>query len=1127
MSHTKRQFILLAIVVNVIFPWSTEAANSPTSEPLTTESVRVSGEIGEETVERAVVVATTDIYNAKIVAQNGHEVTVLFDLYNAKGVQSGVIYGIEIYTNDSTGRKLVDAVVYREKTLTLGEGETLPVAVNYSAPTFLSGTHEVWIMAKTKSGMPLSLALAGKVDLIGAGEQIKLTDCATVVAGEQFALTAGVDMTPSESLSVTCVAESTFAEPIEVTPQFMNYERSIYGAIVEASLPTAQSEMLAPGKKTEVTFVVPVAQKAQAYDAVMELVADIGEVVSSPVVIHYVIQGESATLQNVVFDKAVYRSGETAEAMVIWSLAADTFTGARGAGTAVGPLTLSVVMADGTGAFCSSPSVLSLQTAGIASQLAVPVTRDCVNPQLVLSLANEAGTAIAKQSYNYTPVAASEQLEAPLTIVTYLQVVGSLIALILVLLFVAVKLLSYARVRVPAPVHLYEPTNTTQKTSATLIGLVVAIILGGSFFGATATSTMAATLNVTSGFDTVTFTVNTNKATYEVDESVQVFGAAFVTGCGNSITDGGLEAVDGQGVTQSIGVFNMDPYNNPGGFAMFDKYVDGYSLPGAKLMPVRAYVTVSNVLNSALGNLPLNVVCPDDSTWDGVQCVSNNPVPVGTISGSGCTIGVDDSTCVATITWNSQHVTSPTVRNVTTNTIYSYDANGNNEQRTITGGVNVIAVYDQATLLDSEPLVGTCEVGSSWNGLICEAAAQPSATISATSCEISEGDSSCVVALTWHIQSATTPNVRDATTGTPLSANSVGVAVPNTIAYGSHNMQARDGMTVLDSAMAIASCVGGTIWDNTKCVTDPIVGGGVTVSLTANGDDSTTNITVGDDVHLSWVVTGNPDQCVATDDWNGTKAVTGGAEWVMNVAADSTFTIVCTGVNGSASDSVVVQAKTRSNLVPVGLSLSPSAVFDPTTGIYDSLFVQYSVQNTGGTDAGAFVDRLKLDRDANGSYEDSIDVPVVAGLAAGADTPLQPRLLAINVPFGTHRILLKTDVFDTVTEGNEGDNEKTLVLSVPVPDPGIELVASPTLIRSGGTITVSWNTHTTFPMNCEVRGPKVSHDFDPSVVGAVDSRTVSGLIAKSEYRIQCTEPSTGTVFTDNAWIEVLPTIQEI
>lgn len=1131
MSHAKRQLSLLAVLVAMTSSWSdVSAAEITTIQPLTPESVRVSGDSNEETIERSVVVATTDIKDAQIVVQNGHDVTLLFNLYNAVGVQSGIVYGVELYTNGTNGRQLIDTKVYGDTPLTLGVGETLPVSMTYGAPTFLSGKHEVWLVAKTQSGMPLSLARVGNVEFVGVGNHVGLSDCTASVGGASYPLTAGVDIAPNEALSVACTAHNTFDEAKEVSVQFSTYERSVYGPMVETVVPTAQSVLVPADATTKVSFSVPTALKAQAYDAVLELVDTAGTVISPKVIVHYVIQGESATLQNAVFDKSSYAIGETAEVMVSWSLSADAFHGARGGGSETGPLTMSVVMADRAGQFCSAPAVLSLQGAGLTSQFAVPVLRDCTDPHLIVGLTDATGASLSDQSFNYTPVVIHEELDAPATALSLLITVLLMVVSIPVLLFVAIKLLSYIRSRVPAPTHLYEPTTSTQSPGASgvaLLSLLFTVVMGsGLLFVVSVSPAAAATLNVTSGFDTVTFTVNTNKSTYLVGEPVEVFGAAFVTGCGNAIADGGLEAVDGKGVTRTIGTFNMDPYSLPGGFAMFDKFIDGYSSPGAKLMPVRAYVIVGGITNSSLGSLPLMVMCTEGANWNGTACISSTPHPAATLTGGGCYIAAEESTCVSSLNWSIENATVPSVRNVTTNTLYSYDTTGINESRTITHGVNVVAAYEAATSLATAPVVGSCVSGTSWNGSVCATDGDPSATISATACEIVVGDSTCGVTLDWEILAATTPNVYNDTTDVPVASAATGNDVPLTIAHGSYNIQARDGLTELATAVATASCEDGSTWDGSVCI---VTGGAgsITVSLTANGDQDNTDIAIGDDVYLEWEVTGNVDVCTASNDWTGTRATPHGAEWSMNVVTDKIYTLSCTGLTGTVNDQIVVHTKTPANLLPIGLSLSPSTSFNLATGNYDKLYVQYSIRNDGKTDAGSFLNRIKLDRGNDSIYDESVNDSIDTGLAAETDSPLSPILLALNVPFGTHRVYIGADVLDTIEEGDEDDNEDTLLLTVPVPNPHLELTADPTFIRSGQSTTLTWDINVTFPMDCRLRGPKVSRDIDPSSDGPTGMLTVTALTAKSEFMLQCAEPTTGTVFTVSDTVEVLPTIQEI
>ncbi len=1120
MSQPTRLFWLLAVPVIVALPFFASAAETLTTASVLTEDLRVSSQEKDEVVQRPIVVATTDIRDAQIVAQQGNDITLLFSLYNAQGVQSGIVYGVELYQ----AGQVVDVVAFNDRPVTLGAGESLPVSLTYHAPAFFSGAYDVWVVAKTASGMPLSLFKVGTVSLQGSAKGVNLTDCSVQVAGEQYLLTSGVDISLEEVLEISCVAFNQSGQPIDIGPQFTSYERSLYGPLVETEITKVQQFTLLPAVETNITFEIPKAEKAQAYDAVLELIDNTGVIVSPKVVAHYVIQGESATVQNVVFDKPSYVAGDVADLLITWSLAADAFSGARGVGTELSSLSLSVAIADKAGTFCSNPTVVSLQNGSTVTQAKVPIVGKCDGPQLLLGISTENGARLAAQSYEYTPVVAQEELKAPTAAPTVLLVVLGIIVAIAGLATVAVKLLTYAikTRKIPAPVQHYEPTMGTKERmpGITLGALVVSFGLGaGVFLSAGVVPAEALTLNVASGMDTVTFTINTNKATYAVGESVQVFGAAFTAGCGNSIAAGGLEAEDGQGSMQTIGTFSISPYS---GFGMFDRTITGYLTPGTKNMLTRAYVQTGSVTNSSLGHLPLTVVCESGTVWNGSSCASTNPQPVATVSGSDCSIAAGESTCVASINWNISNATTPSVRNVTSNTLYSYETNGTNELRTIQHGVNVIAAYDDATTLEATTVTGTCGLGSSWNGSVCEADASPTATISASSCEIPLGANSCGIVLDWNIQSATAPNIHNDTLGVSYAAVAAGTNVPQTIAHGSHNVQARDGLVMLDEAIASAVCESGTVWNGTACA----VVTGLGLTLTANDDTVTTTILEGESVTLEWNTTGTVDECVASGDWSGTR-VSGGDELIPNISSDRVFTMTCTGPGGTVSDTVSVFTEAPANLMPAGLSLNSSSAFNAATGVYDSLYVQYSVSNNGGVDVGAFGNRLSLDRGADGVYDESIESVTSSGLIAGADSPLFPVYLASNVPFGTHRLRIITDVYDVISEGDEGDNELVVTLTVPVPDPGLEFTAEPAILRSGQSTVLSWDTNVTYPMTCRVRGPQVNHNFNPSVSGAVGTIGAGPLTAKSEFMLQCTEPLSNTTFTKTAWVEVVPAIQEI
>ena len=95
----------------------------------------------------------------------------------------------------------------------------------------------------------------------------------------------------------------------------------------------------------------------------------------------------------------------------------------------------------------------------------------------------------------------------------------------------------------------------------------------------------------------------------------------------------------------------------------------------------------------------------------------------------------------------------------------------------------------------------------------------PTATISATNCIIASGASTCYANLTWNIEDATNPNVRNTTNPNPmiLSILATGVSVPRAIFYGQNTIVARDSTTVLATTFAKAICASGSVWIGTQC----------------------------------------------------------------------------------------------------------------------------------------------------------------------------------------------------------------------------------------------------------------------------------------------------------------------
>ncbi|MDI6883169.1 MAG: PKD domain-containing protein [Patescibacteria group bacterium] len=77
-----------------------------------------------------------------------------------------------------------------------------------------------------------------------------------------------------------------------------------------------------------------------------------------------------------------------------------------------------------------------------------------------------------------------------------------------------------------------------------------------------------------------------------------------------------------------------------------------------------------------------------------------------------------------------------------------------------------------------------------------------------------------------------------------------------------------------------------------------------TVDIKANGSDGPITIAYNNSAVLSWTST-NATTCNASGAWSGARAISG-SEATGNLTSSKTYTIICTGLGGSASDNVVV-----------------------------------------------------------------------------------------------------------------------------------------------------------------------------------------------------------------------------
>ena len=366
--------------------------------------------IAQEAIDVAgggVVVATVNIYDAKIVAQSGRELRISFDLYNRKGVQPQVRYAIQLQKADGGTPYVVAQKVYDE-TVTLREDQTISRTVNFVVPAYISGRYDVMVLAMNEQSLPFGINSAGIISFENESSalfvEIMAETCSLTIGEgkEKYSLAQGVDVDADETLTLHCSASNHFDRSVSLTPVFTRHYRSSFGQeldVVRGQTPISFSV----GQKKDVVLPIPLTKEPQSYDTVVSFVDEKGNIVSNDSVVHYVIRGKSATAQSVLFDKDVYAAGEKANLQIFWSAAADAFGDSRVEGTDVGTVQMSIEILDGSGDVCAAPYEKSVTREESIVHAQIAIEKNCINPSAKISITDSEGDILTRATFTVSP----------------------------------------------------------------------------------------------------------------------------------------------------------------------------------------------------------------------------------------------------------------------------------------------------------------------------------------------------------------------------------------------------------------------------------------------------------------------------------------------------------------------------------------------------------------------------------------------------------------------------------------------------------------------------------------------------------------------------------------------------
>ena len=309
--HAKRMMFLVSSVL--FFAFSFVPVFAQTNDPGKMENV--------------IVIATTNITEAKVTKQENTVLEVTYTVNNETGIQTDIraSLGLLDAKNAMVEEQRENAV------FSLGENEEKVRTITIEIPTFLKGEFTPVVSLATEAGLFLSVhPLQEKITVSGIDSNwIDFQACYLTVTGDEKKYFAGqgVDVAANEELLAHCSAQNMSAQSQTVTPSIAEYRRSSFGKKMNEY--KVDPVTFDSSEKKEIVFTVVKNSEPQAYTQKVALLNENGKKVSDETSFHYVLQGESATIQNIVLDKNAYKKGEVATITFTSTGSADGFMESR------------------------------------------------------------------------------------------------------------------------------------------------------------------------------------------------------------------------------------------------------------------------------------------------------------------------------------------------------------------------------------------------------------------------------------------------------------------------------------------------------------------------------------------------------------------------------------------------------------------------------------------------------------------------------------------------------------------------------------------------------------------------------------------------------------------------------
>lgn len=336
------------------------------------------------TSTQAVILASVDIKDAKIVSQKGNIFNISFSFFNRGGLQTGVKYGVKLVSESKTGQTTIDEKVYDES-LTLNSNAEIQKNVVYIAPAFISGSYSLVLTSSNSSGFPFDFINLGKVTFTStsAGIQILTETCKV----QTFNLTQRISVNLGENINLSCEARNSSKVDLIATPSYEVRLGTSFGDVINQNGGSTDPITFKPGEKKSFSVTLPKATASQLYNVNFTLNSE--SIKSNPINFNYIVLGTSATVYNLSLDKDYYNKGDKAlVSLVAISNSSSTITS-------------KIQISNGKGKSCAKPQTEALTIPILPKvESSVAITSSCLDPKISVTLTDDKGIVLAQKEFN-------------------------------------------------------------------------------------------------------------------------------------------------------------------------------------------------------------------------------------------------------------------------------------------------------------------------------------------------------------------------------------------------------------------------------------------------------------------------------------------------------------------------------------------------------------------------------------------------------------------------------------------------------------------------------------------------------------------------------------------------------